>query len=1054
MYEIYDKDINETSVRIRKAATRAKSETELQLEIEHILRNFFEKVGIKYEPHHNVTVVRGRPDTLYGRAVIEYKIPGTLRSKSKVESALSEVQNNILEAASSNKEDPSKYVGIILDGERITFTKFRRRKWQSEVPAEIMPETVRRFLEHLRGLARKPLRASLMVEDFGPDSQVAKECVQVLYKHMTRTKSPRVEALYNEWKKTFSQVCGYDLSSVKANVKELVNAYSISVRDVELSELLFTVHTYYALVIKLLAAEITVTYASPIARSFLEEIAAIPSDELVARLQELEEGGVFSQLGIKNFLEGDFFGWYIDIWNKDIETVVAKVIRTLSGYEPATATLEPDEVRDLLKNLYQYLVPRRIRHDLGEFFTPDWLADLVLNETGFDGNPDKRILDPGCGSGTFLVLAIKRMKEFSETQLLAKAETRRKILDNVVGFDLNPLAVIAARTNYLIAMGDLLRSPGEIYIPVYLCDSISTPETGLFGKTIPVQTSVGKFIVPASIVKEDTANEVFTVIDECIKNHYTPKEFTERIEDKLSDSDGTTLRQLKKLYEELLELELKGVNRIWTRVIKNALVPFFEGEFDYVVGNPPWVNWESLPEQYRRQSVELWTRYGLFTLKGYAARLGGGKKDLSMIFTYVSADRYLKDRGVLGFVITQTVFKSRGAGEGFRRFRLGQGKPLGISKVHDLVDLRPFEDASNQTAVVVLTKNEPTSYPVPYVLWGKKGNLTFDMSLEEVKAATTRSSLMAEPVDRQDTTSPWFTLPRSLLVLRSVVGPSQYRARAGSYTGGANGVYWVRILERERDGNLLVENLFDVGKKKVKRVQKVIEPDLVYPLIKSRNIRKWRMIGEHVYALHVQDPEKRIGYDEHWLKRTCPKTYAYLREFEDVLRARSSNVVRQLMEDGPFYSMYAVGKETFSPCKVTWVSMGSKLAACVTGSIQEKAIGEKPIVPEHVLMFIPCEKESEAHYLCAILNSSIANKIVQSYSIKGGKSFASAHILEFLNIKKFDPKNEIHKELSQLSRLAHNLAAKDSPVDDVQRKIDRLVAKIYGLTAKELAATA
>lgn len=37
LYEIPDRDINETSVRIRKAAIRAKSETELQLEIEHTL---------------------------------------------------------------------------------------------------------------------------------------------------------------------------------------------------------------------------------------------------------------------------------------------------------------------------------------------------------------------------------------------------------------------------------------------------------------------------------------------------------------------------------------------------------------------------------------------------------------------------------------------------------------------------------------------------------------------------------------------------------------------------------------------------------------------------------------------------------------------------------------------------------------------------------------------------------------------------------------------------------------------------------------------------------
>ena len=44
---------------------------------------------------------------------------------------------------------------------------------------------------------------------------------------------------------------------------------------------------------------------------------------------------------------------------------------------------EPELTRDLLKQLYQYLVPRHLRHDLGEYYTPDWLA--------------QRVLDPACG---------------------------------------------------------------------------------------------------------------------------------------------------------------------------------------------------------------------------------------------------------------------------------------------------------------------------------------------------------------------------------------------------------------------------------------------------------------------------------------------------------------------------------------------------------------------------------------------------------------------------------------------------------------------------------
>jgi hypothetical protein len=69
-----------------------------------------------------------------------------------------------------------------------------------------------------------------------------------------------------------------------------------------------------------------------------------------------------------------------------------------------------------------------VRHDLGEYFTPDWLAELVLKEVEYDGDLEKRVLDPACGSGTFLVLAIKDVKNYAEDHFATdKSELLRKI---------------------------------------------------------------------------------------------------------------------------------------------------------------------------------------------------------------------------------------------------------------------------------------------------------------------------------------------------------------------------------------------------------------------------------------------------------------------------------------------------------------------------------------------------------------------------------------------------------------------------------------------------
>src|SRR2546425_11608751 len=89
----------------------------------------------------------------------------------------------------------------------------------------------------------------------------------------------------------------------------------------------------------------------------------------------------------------------------------------------------------------------------------------------------------------------------------------RKILANIVGFDLNPLAVMAARTNYLIAIRDLIGHVDKVEIPVYLCDSVLTPAeygdlfSGGHGNVKELKTAAAKFLIPTEIAtnRDDVA---------------------------------------------------------------------------------------------------------------------------------------------------------------------------------------------------------------------------------------------------------------------------------------------------------------------------------------------------------------------------------------------------------------------------------------------------------------------------------------------------------------------------------------------------------------------
>ncbi|NIU82085.1 MAG: class I SAM-dependent DNA methyltransferase, partial [Candidatus Thorarchaeota archaeon] len=121
-------------------------------------------------------------------------------------------------------------------------------------------------------------------------------------------------------------------------------------------------------------------------------------------------------------------------------------------------------------------------------------------------------------------------------------------------------------------------------------------------------------------------------------------------------------KAVRGFYKHIVELEKEGRNGIWARFLKNVFAPMMAKKFEFVVGNPPWIRWGYLSKEYREATLDMWKNYGLFSLKGQAARLGGGEKDFSMLFTYATADHYLARNGKLGFLITQEVFKSKGAG--------------------------------------------------------------------------------------------------------------------------------------------------------------------------------------------------------------------------------------------------------------------------------------------------------------------------------------------------------------------------------------------------------
>ncbi|MBN9801397.1 hypothetical protein DMP15_29855 [Pseudonocardia sp. UM4_GMWB1] len=107
---------------------------------------------------------------------------------------------------------------------------------------------------------------------------------------------------------------------------------------------------------------------------------------------------------------------------------------------------------DVMKVLYESVIDAEQRHSLGEYYTPDWLAEIVVEETVTDALTE-RVLDPSCGSGTFLFHAVRRYIAAGEAAGMGIGEMLTGVTSKVLGMDVHPVAVTLARITYLLAIG-------------------------------------------------------------------------------------------------------------------------------------------------------------------------------------------------------------------------------------------------------------------------------------------------------------------------------------------------------------------------------------------------------------------------------------------------------------------------------------------------------------------------------------------------------------------------------------------------------------------------
>ena len=290
---------------------------------------------------------------------------------------------------------------------------------------------------------------------------------------------------------------------------------------------------------------------------------------------------------------------------------------------------------DILRSLYEAYVKIDHRKMFGEYYTPDWLADMVCHQVIDDGfileqmknnragKPVMAVLDPCCGSGTFLYHAARRIldSEPARSSRMDESDLMRFACGMIRGIDIHPVAVEMARAN----MRRLFPRATEHEIAVYQGDSLLTarPEAQLLssgGEDLPLQSPGGRhMVIPGWFIGSDADIGAFVV------SASSDEDLPEILGAGRTDRETAELRAA---HNQLREIVREEDNGVWKWYISNQAGPMLmRGTVGRIVSNPPWVSLDKIQDVDRKSEV-----------KGMAKNLGlwvGGRDtrfDMAALF--------------------------------------------------------------------------------------------------------------------------------------------------------------------------------------------------------------------------------------------------------------------------------------------------------------------------------------------------------------------------------------------------------------------------------------
>jgi SAM-dependent methyltransferase len=711
----------------------------------------------------------------------------------------------------------------------------------------------------------------------------------------------------------------------------------------------------------------------------------------------LLSGTKFEESGIAGVVEADFFDWVVHVPGG--EPFVRSLARRVGRFH------WQEVGGDVLKVLYESVITAPTRKRLGEYYTPDWLAERIVSTT-IERPLETRVLDPSCGSGTFVFHAARRYLAAADGAGQSLESALSGLTQHVFGMDLHPVAVTLARVTYLLAIGrDRLTHPdrGPIQVPVYLGDAVQwrREANDLF--------SDGNLVVETDDQKQLFESEL-RFPEELLEN---PGRFNQIVESltKLAGSwkPGSALPRLSGLYRRyavppaarttldvtfrvLCDLHDEGRDHIWSYYVRNLARPWWlalpQNRVDVLIGNPPWLAYRFMTEAMQETFREYSDERGLW----HGAKVAT-HQDLSGLFLVRTVERYLKIDGKFGFVMPNAAI-DRGQFKGLRSGsykRATSRDPVAIAfaPAWDLRRIRPHFFPRGSAVLFGRRAEEPKPLPTEIVVWSGRVPEQ-NVNWKAVKSSLVQSPGKAQP-SSDDPMSLWSDrfrqgatiVPRLLFfVTRQAAGP----------LGRAAGKAGVRSLQRKNDKKPW---------KDLPALEGVVETEFIRPVLLGESVIPFR-IAEMFEAVIPRDREGLMNGQSDRLDAYESLANWWRRAEAIWEKHRSSD--RLALIERLNYQQTLEQQFPIQPERIVYNKSGMHLVA--------SRVNDRRAVIDHKLYWATAASTGEAQYLCAILNSATFTEIARPFMSYGkDERDFDKHIWQ-LPVPLYDRTDDLHGRLS------------------------------------------